>query len=622
MNTLLPIRFTTELARQFHRTITNTINVSTDVRNSLTPLENTAFVFTASSNQTLFSGADDYSSIPENPRILAYKPGRIEVYKNGVKLLTTDYIATDGSTITLNDECDAGDNILIVTIAIFTFPNPTDYYYVFLGKTSSWNDDDEPVTPVDTRNVDSQTKRDILAVKRVLPSDAALLIPRINWDTSGQSVYSSYSDIIATSFDTDNKILTNFYVMNSSFRIYKCIFSPGTPSSVQPSLTTPGPFRTSDGYWWQLMYEIPAAERIKFITDDFIPVRFYATSTTFDHNGIVDDIVVKSGGSGYTSAPTVLILGDGEGATAVANMSEGVEQEVLSITITNAGSGYTFALVQFIGGGGTGTTAEAFLRSADLPLSINQNVAAYALSAGAGINFIEVVDQGNDYFPSSTTVKIVGDGEGARARASIVDGKLTSITVLDKGRGYTFADIEIDGAGAGAKARAVIEPQGGHGSDVPKELLARVVGISINIEDMLDDFFLDNDFRQIGVIKNIKDYYNSQIFSDITGSPCYKITVSNSENYTVDDIITTNSDGKYLVVNKVNSTIFLLPIVDSITTLSILENETTGLGPYTIESLQIPEISTKDGDIIYLRNFEPIARQVGQVEQLKLYFSF
>jgi hypothetical protein len=371
-----------------------------------------------------------------------------------------------------------------------------------------------------------------------------------------------------------------------------------------------------------LMYEIPAAERIKFITDDFIPVRFYATSTTFDHNGIVDDIVVKSGGSGYTSAPTVLILGDGEGATAVANMSEGVEQEVLSITITNAGSGYTFALVQFIGGGGTGATAEAFLRSADLPLSINQNVAAYALSAGAGINFIEVVDQGNDYFPSSTTVKIVGDGEGARARASIVDGKLTSITVLDKGRGYTFADIEIDGAGAGAKARAVIEPQGGHGSDVPKELLARVVGISINIEDMLDDFFLDNDFRQIGVIKNIKDYYNSQIFSDITGTPCYKITVSNSENYTVDDIITTNSDGKYLVVNKVNSTIFLLPIVDSITTLSILENETTGLGPYTIESLQIPEISTKDGDIIYLRNLEPIARQVGQVEQLKLYFSF
>lgn len=612
MSSLLPIKFRTELARQFHRTITNTINVTTDVRNSLTPVENTVFVYTATEGQTEFSGGDDYADPPSNPRVLSYTPGRIEIYKNGSKLSNSQYVATDGNEIILNSGCDSGDIVLVVLVDIFTFPNPSDYYYVFLGKTTEW--DDGVPTPEDTRIDDSQTKRDILAVKRVLPSDTALLIPRIDWDVSGNTVYDAYSD--------NSEFGVNFYVMNASFRIYKCIFSPGSPSTVQPETTVPGPFRTSDGYWWQLMYEIPAAERVKFLTDDFIPVRFYSTSSTFDHNAIIDEIIVQTSGSGYTSTPSVIILGDGNGATAVANMSEGVEKEVLSITVTNGGSGYSFALVQIIGGDGSGATAEAVLRASDLPLSINQNVAAYALSAGAGINFIQVTDEGTEYLTSSTQVQIIGDGEGARARATVVEGKVTTITVLDKGRGYTFADVVITGAGANATARAVIEPQGGHGSDIPKELFSKVVGISINIEDILDDFFLDNDFRQIGVIKNVKDFYESQIFSGITGTPCYKITVTNPEDYNVDDVIVTNSSGKFIVVNKRNSVIFLLPIIDSISLTSVLDNETTGLGPYTIEEITIPEISTKTGDIIYVRNLGLITRQVGQVEQLKLYFSF
>jgi hypothetical protein len=612
MSSLLPIKFRTELARQFHRTITNTINVTTDVRNSLTPVENTVFVYTATAGQSEFSGGDDYADPPSNPRLLSYTPGRVEVYKNGSKLLNSQYIASDGNEIILNTACDAGDNILIVLVDVFTFPNPSDYYYIFLGKTTEW--DNGVPTPEDTRTDDSQTKRDILAVKRVLPSDTALLIPRIDWDVSGNTIYDAYSD--------NSEFGVNFYVMNTSFRIYKCIFSPGSPSTVQPETTLAGPFRTFDGYWWQLMYEIPSAERVKFLTDDFIPVRFYSTSSTFDHNAIIDEIVLQTGGTGYTSTPSVIIFGDGNGATAVANMSSGVEKEVLSITVTNGGAGYSFALVQIIGGGGSGATAEAILLASDLPLSINQDVASYALSAGAGINFIEVTNQGTEYLTSSTQIQIIGDGEGARGSATVVDGKVTSITVLDKGRGYTFADVVITGAGANATARAVIEPQGGHGSDIPKELFSKVVGISINIEDFLDDFFLDNDFRQIGVIKNVKDYYESQIFSSITGTPCYKITVTNPEAYNLDDVLLTNTGGRFIVVNKINSVIFLLPVVDSISLTSVLENETTGLGSYTIQQISIPEISTKTGDIIYVRNLGLITRQVGQVEQLKLYFSF
>ena len=66
----------------------------------------------------------------------------------------------------------------------------------------------------------------------------------------------------------------------------------------------------------------------------------------------------KSGGSGYTSAPTVSFSGGGgSGATATATVSGG---QVTSVTVTAGGSGYTSApTVSFSGGGGSGATATA-----------------------------------------------------------------------------------------------------------------------------------------------------------------------------------------------------------------------------------------------------------------------
>ena len=353
------------------------------------------------------------------------------------------------------------------------------------------------------------------------------------------------------------------------------------------------------------MYEVPAAERIRFLTDDFIPVRFYATSTTFDHNGIVDEIILGTErGSGYVTPPTVLILGDGQGATATASLSGG---EISSVTVTNAGQGYTFAVVQFLGGGGSGAVAEASLRSSDLPITVNQDVASYAISAGGGINFIEVVNGGTGYLASTIEIEINGDGTGAEAAASVVNGVVTSVTITDRGKGYTYVELVVTGAGANASLRAVIEPQGGHGSNLPQELF---------------DFFLDNDFRQIGLVKNIKNFNETEIFSSSTGNACYVVEVPSVNQYSVDDVVLTNTGGEYVVVNKTATTIFLLAIIDSISASSVLNNETTGVGALSITSIDVPEISTKTGDIIYVRNIAPVTRQVGQVEQIKLYFSF
>lgn len=69
-------------------------------------------------------------------------------------------------------------------------------------------------------------------------------------------------------------------------------------------------------------------------------------------------IVVNNGGSGYSSAPTVVITGGGgTGATATANLAGDV---VTSVSVTDGGTGYTSRpTISFTGGGGSGATAYA-----------------------------------------------------------------------------------------------------------------------------------------------------------------------------------------------------------------------------------------------------------------------
>ena len=72
--------------------------------------------FTATANQTAFSGSDD------NGVTLAYDPNFLDVYLNGVRLVngsSNDYTATDGSTITLASGASAGDILNVVSFGTF-----------------------------------------------------------------------------------------------------------------------------------------------------------------------------------------------------------------------------------------------------------------------------------------------------------------------------------------------------------------------------------------------------------------------------------------------------------------------------------------------------------------------
>ena len=75
------------------------------------------FEYTATANQTTFTGADS------NSKTLAYDAGFIDVYLNGVKLANSDYTATSGSSIILGSGAAVNDILMIVAYGTFQLAN-------------------------------------------------------------------------------------------------------------------------------------------------------------------------------------------------------------------------------------------------------------------------------------------------------------------------------------------------------------------------------------------------------------------------------------------------------------------------------------------------------------------
>lgn len=79
-----------------------------------------------------------------------------------------------------------------------------------------------------------------------------------------------------------------------------------------------------------------------------------------------------------------------------------------------------------------------------------------------GIDSVDIVNPGRNY-KTAPTVTITGDGTGAAAVATIVNGKINSIQITDKGSGYTRATVSFSG-GSGKEAVANAKPQARYGT--------------------------------------------------------------------------------------------------------------------------------------------------------------
>lgn len=259
--------------------------------------------------------------------------------------------------------------------------------YLGIGRPQAWSNDNSPDTPVDTVAEEYYYWDDMLALKRVQSSDVSHAVPRRNWTsgkyydiyrhdyngtTAGVNIDSGSGTTPATLFDA------NFFVVTDEYNVYKCLDNRNAANSVVASTVKPtgnstSPITTADGYVWKYMYTISPADVIKFVSTDFIPVKTLTTNpgstdAYYDQwlvadaavDGTIENVVVTSGGTGYSSAPSVAITGDGTGAAATATVDVG-SGRVTAITITDPGTGYTFASIGISGGGGASATATAII---------------------------------------------------------------------------------------------------------------------------------------------------------------------------------------------------------------------------------------------------------------------
>lgn len=210
--------------------------------------------------------------------------------------------------------------------------------------------------------------------------------------------------------------------------------------------------------------------------------------------------------------------------------------EIVSAIINNGGVGFSNAVITVNGPTGADASLNAMLDIGNVN-TLQANVEQLAVKGS--IEYIKVVEGGAGF--SAATVTIKGDGTGATATATIVDGKVYSINMVNKGSGYTWTDVVISGnvGSGGALVRAIMSPLNGHGFDAVDELNANsIVFYSSISKDMLHNIEITNDYRKAGLLKNPKQFGSANRLTDDIASGCILITGTfNASLFTQDMLI-------------------------------------------------------------------------------------
>jgi len=409
-------------------------------------------------------------------------------------------------------------------------------YYVGLGRSELWDDSDNVVTPTQSARTEDLFRRSLQGIKKI--QDVSYIVPRYNW--SSGTTYSAYDD------NFSSYPANGYYVKTDQNQVYICLQQgknangAAVTSTVEPTGTLTTPFETADGYVWKYLYTITALKANRFLSANYQPVQLLDSASNLLETlqvavqdaatpGEIVGVAVTSGGTGYSSAPTVTIDGDGDSAEATATISGG---QVVKIEMTNRGSGYTYASVQF--------------------------------SSGA------------------------------------------------------------------ATARAILSPPGGIGADPRLDLRSSALMFNGRPDGDEDDTLLINqDFRQVGLIRNPKTTEGDSDFTGNAASALRKLTFQGGATpFTNDTFIVGATSGAKAYVTS----------ADSAGGVFYHQTETTGFGTFqsgesltaenaagatvtgsaTLDSDQAATINRYSGEVLYVDNRSAVTRSAGELQDIKM----
>lgn len=414
--------------------------------------------------------------------------------------------------------------------------------YVTFGKSEPWDEDTNPPSTSNNTGSSIEVWNNMIGAKKVLATDFRHVIPKVQWT----------ANVKYNQWDDQNVSLASFYILTSNNNVYKCLSNNfSSNSTVMPtSINTSLPVQTADGYLWKYMYTLSNEEVLRFVTDDYMPVK---------------------------------TLSDNDGSLQWQVQTNATEGAIYSIKITNPGTAYTNAsnLMVYVYGDGTGATATA---------SIN--------TASNTINSISMTAYGSDY--TTATVRIIGGG------------------------------------GANATARAILSPEGGHGSNPLYELKGSNLLVDSRVFGSENNKYPPyTQFRQIALIKDPLKYNTSVVSTNNTISQTYDMSTYNYAvgvgvpvDYNVNEQVyqgASYSDSTFTarVVQWDSNTGIVR------TTQYVGEANTTeslyGLITTTnkiVGSISYPEFKPHSGQVLYVDNLSPITKDPEQIDDLKIVIKF
>ena len=490
--------------------------------------------------------------------------------------------------------------------------------------------EDTPPTPLDNQIEKFSVYDEIIAAKRITDQFARAVITRYDWNLlATEPRFDMYKpDYSATTTGQVGKQSTTgasslgaskFYVINSNYEVFKCIYNGQFPGQVDPNpvyepKTTPsagqgtydagsGLFTESadavvantagSGYIWKYMYTIPTDDVLRFLSTNFMPINLTgeATRTATEAaavDGSIDVVLVEDLGSGLPNGTHYApVLGDGQ-------------------------------------------------------VSGTQSVVKIVVTAGA-IESTEVVVKGAGYTYASVALD-----DGATV-GGIKYG-------LYAEQALTTARTGVGGTGA---LEVVLPPQGGHGADFELEMNAKRVmtNIRLTYAEGSGDFPVDNDFRRIGIIKDPFNWTTTDfaVLDTLNGLYAAKITGASADyvsdetitqalagggtakgtvvSWTLDSGSTTDGVLKYIQSPDLHKDGGVVRAFDdsanivgsaSLASGSVATGvtATTLLGVSFTNGFGFPEIEQNSGDIIYVENRRLITRAADQIEDIKLVIEF
>jgi hypothetical protein len=260
----------------------------------------------------------------------------------------------------------------------------------------------------------------------------------------------------------------------------------------------------------------------------------------------------------------------------------------------------------------------------------NKQWAVQNAAHGDQITSFIIEDSGSNYHVDSCDFRINGVYNPFIIR-TINAGKISKVSYAADSSTFHFQH-NLDGAiltiddttGTGAIVRPVLSTSRGFGSNAVTDLKSQMILINSKITGNEPDFITSQDFRQICIIKNIKDSASSNNFTQITGKTLNSMTLS-SQAVAISadrDIVGAASGAKAWVDHVVGNTIYYHQFdstgyVPFVVGDSISEIGGAGEGVILLPKI-IGEANPRSGDILYIDNRAAVERVPNQTEDIKI----